>query len=225
MATVNKIKGSVSQSVNNVLLALVPAFLFKIMQIVCAILFPIDLGLGQFPALLSSGMFTALLILFFFSKFERLSSIHSGKLFSKNNVKYTLIGAGFVITGILLSSSEGSSQSILTDLQVLWAENVWGKILIFTSLVIYIPLVEELLFRGILFRTISKVCDNSWPLAALLSSFIFAFFHFDVSSFLALFSLGMLSSWVFFQTKSVYCSFAVHALNNMIVLYITLLSK
>ena len=84
------------------------------------------------------------------------------------------------------------------------------------------PLVEETLFRGMLFQGLHHFFARwlSLPLAlfigALLSGLVFALVHFEPHTFPILWFLGVVLAYVFFYTRSLYSSAVVHGIINAI---------
>lgn len=74
------------------------------------------------------------------------------------------------------------------------------------------PLVEECIFRGLLFRAILER-SNFW-LAALISGAIFAVGHFTKAFFLPLMVAGVMFAFVYARTKSLGTSMIAHAVFN-----------
>ncbi len=78
------------------------------------------------------------------------------------------------------------------------------------------PIIEEVFFRGFVFKTMLK----EWPkwLAFVISAAIFAGLHFEFHIFVPLFILGLILNWMFFKSKSLYPGIAFHIINNSIAL-------
>ena len=78
------------------------------------------------------------------------------------------------------------------------------------------PLTEETLFRGFLLATLVQ------PLGALratvLASAIFALSHVNVGVILPFFVSGLLLSWLYLKTRSIWPSFTAHAAQNVIAM-------
>lgn len=74
---------------------------------------------------------------------------------------------------------------------------------------------EEMAFRRFLFHHLYRNTKKLW-LAIVLSSFIFAILHFNYIQLIPMFFFGVLFALVFFITKSVWVSAALHALNNIL---------
>jgi membrane protease YdiL (CAAX protease family) len=92
------------------------------------------------------------------------------------------------------------------------ASSVTGFVLHAFLFVVLLPVCEELLFRGILFRALRARIGGAW--AALLSSALFALFHLNpLGAMLFAFANVLLYT----RTRSLWVCMAAHALNNLIV--------
>jgi membrane protease YdiL (CAAX protease family) len=78
--------------------------------------------------------------------------------------------------------------------------------------VVLAPLWEELIFRGLFFGLLK----SRWgTLAALVvTSLVFAGYHFSLTAFLPLFCVGMALGYVYSRTRSIYFPILVHAIFN-----------
>ena len=90
----------------------------------------------------------------------------------------------------------------------------------FFAVVIFAPLTEELIFRGMLARYFFSKQDNSKQtlIFLLVSSLLFALFHFpgDVQQFFVYFSLGFSLGLAYISRKGLVYSISLHALNNLV---------
>lgn len=85
------------------------------------------------------------------------------------------------------------------------------------------PVVEEFLFRGLLFPYLRA--RKGVTFAVLASAALFAALHFVPPLIPALFVFGIVQALVVYRLKSIYPAIALHALNNAILLiavYVTL---
>ncbi len=74
------------------------------------------------------------------------------------------------------------------------------------------PIVEEIYFRGYVFRA---YLDHKGPaLAFLFSAGLFAVVHTDLPAFLPIFAMGLLLSYFYHRTGSIVPSIVAHAFNN-----------
>lgn len=84
------------------------------------------------------------------------------------------------------------------------------------------PLVEEILFRGILYQGMrtffARWMASPWAIlcAALLSGFTFAFVHGQPHTLPILFFMGVILAYVFQYTRSLYASAVLHGVTNAI---------
>lgn len=76
------------------------------------------------------------------------------------------------------------------------------------------PLVEETLFRGVIFGSL-QAYFGKWT-AAVISATVFSALHFQAYGFLPRFVLGMVLVYLYDKYKSLYPSVALHALNNIV---------
>ncbi len=85
------------------------------------------------------------------------------------------------------------------------------------------PFAEEILFRGVLYNWLRK----HWGFipSALVSSLLFGVMHIEPSIATATFVLGLVIATFYEKSRSLWTAFAIHAVNNTVVvllLYITL---
>ena len=90
----------------------------------------------------------------------------------------------------------------------------------FFMVVVFAPLTEELIFRGILARYLFPKQDNSKQTALflLVSSVLFALIHFPgtLQQFFVYASLGLSLGLAYVSRKGLLYSISLHALNNLI---------
>ena len=90
----------------------------------------------------------------------------------------------------------------------------------FFATVIFAPLTEELIFRGMLARYLFPKQDSSKQtlIFLLVSSALFALIHFpgDVQQFFVYFSLGFSLGLAYISRKGLVYSISLHALNNLV---------
>jgi membrane protease YdiL (CAAX protease family) len=95
--------------------------------------------------------------------------------------------------------------------------------IIFLILIIgfIMPVIEELIFRGVLFQALRAKMSAFW--SVLISSVIFAAVHGDPVYFIPLLATGIVCSYAFEKTKSIYTPIGVHILNNLFAVVVTIL--
>ena len=89
-----------------------------------------------------------------------------------------------------------------------------GKALLYAFLLLEAPLLEEPLFRGVIFGGFSKIMPV-W-LAMALSGFLFAFVHVNAATFIPLWFLGVAFAWLYVRTGTLFVPMAVHFIFNAV---------
>ena len=82
------------------------------------------------------------------------------------------------------------------------------------------PLVEEPLFRGIVFRGLLKSMPVWAAMAA--SGFLFALIHVNAATFVPLWFLGVAFAWLYWKTNSILAPMTAHFLFNLLNLVLVL---
>lgn len=95
-------------------------------------------------------------------------------------------------------------------------ENDYGFLGAFMKVVIIAPIVEELIFRGVIMHGLMR--NYSRGTAIFFSGLLFALFHLNPWQFPATFILGLLLGWLMIRTRNILMAIAGHALNNLLVL-------
>ena len=83
------------------------------------------------------------------------------------------------------------------------------------------PLVEEPLFRGVMFRGFAKAMPAWAAMAA--SGFVFALIHVNAATFLPLWYLGVAFAWLYWRTGTILAPMAAHFLFNLLNLVLVLM--
>lgn len=91
--------------------------------------------------------------------------------------------------------------------------------MIFLAIVVLAPIVEEILFRGILFNLIAK--RKSTLFAMITSSLIFGFLHAETMVPTAV--IGFVLCFIYHKTGNLYLAMGAHAFNNLIAFVMPLL--
>ena len=84
----------------------------------------------------------------------------------------------------------------------------------FLTAVIAAPILEELIFRGIILEGFLR---NYSPVKSiLLVSLLFGVAHLNIWQFIGAFVIGAFISWIYWKTRSIVLSIVVHMMNNLI---------
>lgn len=89
----------------------------------------------------------------------------------------------------------------------------WGA---FFKVAIVAPVVEELIFRGLILHGFRK--NYNAVTAIFMSALLFSLFHLNPWQMPATFVLGLLLGWIIIRTRSILLAIIGHSINNLMVL-------
>jgi len=160
-----------------------------------------------------------------FNKVRKINFVYAANLKIKPNWKaivliiamsiVCLFGLNFIIN-LLNVGLNGISGTTDGDIPM----NNIGLLIAGIFVFALLPAVaEELLFRGMIFKAISKKLK---PAAAItVSALMFAMYHFSMYQLVYQFALGILFACIVYYTGSVIYSMIAHFLNNFLVILFT----
>ncbi len=100
----------------------------------------------------------------------------------------------------------------------------WSQFVAFAIFAtILAPIVEEIVFRGVIFSFFKKYTSRN--VSIICTSFLFASFHLNALQFIQLFILGLIFQILFVYHKSLYPGMIYHSINNTFAVVILLLVK
>lgn len=129
-------------------------------------------------------------------------------------------GVMMPIVGGMLTQWLAQGHEVSQDIKQLGANTSLALRLPLALLVISVgPMVEELLFRGVLLSAIARTTNNGTAIA--LSAALFACVHLPDLSFLwyalpNLFLLGLILGWLRVQSASIWPAVVAHGMNNLL---------
>lgn len=95
-------------------------------------------------------------------------------------------------------------------------EGDFGWLGAFMKVAVVAPIVEELIFRGLILQGFRK--NYNGFTAVVMSALLFALFHLNPWQFPATFVLGLLLGWIVLRTNSIILAILGHSINNFLVL-------
>jgi uncharacterized protein len=130
-----------------------------------------------------------------------------------------LVAAGIVIDLVLGIVGErlgfASHWTEWFDADLAWGPTAAVAVTLVSS-ILFAPVFEELIFRGVLYGTLRT--RLAWPLAAVGSALVFAVAHgYGAAGFASVLLSGILWAWVYERTGSLLPSMLAHAVNNAAV--------
>lgn len=135
-------------------------------------------------------------------------------------------GIYFLIAQIVVVVLTASNLIDVSEKQeILFSTNSYGLglFLAFVTIVILAPLVEEILYRGILFGNLSKKINPF--LAAIIASLIFGIFHGQVNVGIDTFFMSMVSCYLVWKTDSIWPGVFLHTSKNLIAFVLLFIVK
>lgn len=95
-------------------------------------------------------------------------------------------------------------------------ESDYGWIGSFLKVAVVAPIVEELIFRGLILHGFRK--NYNGFVSVVMSALLFALFHLNPWQFPATFILGLLLGWIMLRTNNIILAILGHSINNAMVL-------
>jgi membrane protease YdiL (CAAX protease family) len=95
--------------------------------------------------------------------------------------------------------------------------DVYSFLIIIISVVVIAPIIEEMIFRGLLLRGLEKKYE-SVVLSVIYSSILFAVIHVLPSFFIQIFLIGMILGFLSIKFNSIFPGIVLHSINNLLTL-------
>lgn len=95
-------------------------------------------------------------------------------------------------------------------------EGDYGLMGVFLKVSVVAPIVEELIFRGLIFNGFRR--NYNGFVAVIMSALLFSLFHLNPWQMPATFVLGLLLGWLMLRTNNILVAILGHSINNTLVL-------
>ena len=152
-------------------------------------------------------------VLLFIGRFKYDSLIVYSFNIDKKNLLYILaISISLNLIGNILLTVTNILPNDKFALEVnreIMSVNIYLSMLI---TVIIIPLVEEIIFRGYIYRGIYKI--SNFLIASIVSSLFFAVIHFNISQGIYAFLAGFVLSYIYYKTNNFLYCYITHFFMN-----------
>ena len=137
--------------------------------------------------------------------------------FAKGNISRQILSGILAAIGSLLIFIV-SPAIFGINLSYVGSLNIWSILLSFVYMMLTAALIEEIIFRGHLFKKLLDVSGSKW-FAILLSSILFGFFHIIIGNILQVIITAMIALyWCLCRDKIKHCTLLsliiAHALHN-----------
>ena len=175
---------------------------------------------------LLAGQIVKAIFLYFFIKRRKKSDKYQTNYIKNESLEKPLrfvfiglgtVGFGLMLTNFLMKFLEGTA--ILESAKELMqnAFNARGPvqgIVLIIVIIIGAPLVEELLFRGVLFEELSRIVSTKTTI--ILTALIFGIYHFNILQTPNTIIMGLVLAYVYYKTRSIKAPIIIHATNNLL---------
>jgi membrane protease YdiL (CAAX protease family) len=177
-------------------------------------------------SLVGSSVLTLILLWLYLRRGRRVSAIHLDR-WSQLSLKTTLLLAVGLV-GFALAFNYVYSEYVIPDIEMQdelrrLFNNIpktgINSILLFGTVAILAPIIEELLFRGLLQTSLSHRLP-AIP-SVIIAATVFAAIHFDPYAFPALFVMGGVFGYIYYRTGSLRVTILLHMINNGAALLFT----
>lgn len=155
----------------------------------------------------------AVLFIFYYRDSKRLMPVYK-KTTIIHWIFIVILGIFGCLAGNFIVSLSGLIElfpDIYEELaEVQYSGEVWKQ---FIAIGVAAPVMEEVLFRGLIFRRLRTYCK--FPLALVLSALIFAICHGNILQFIYAFLLGLLMAFLYEKFRNLMAPIVFHASANI----------
>ena len=127
------------------------------------------------------------------------------------------VGFGLILTNLIMKSLEGTQilQNALDLMENAFSGQgtIYGLVVLLV-VVIGAPLVEALLFRGVLFEELDRVVSRKTTI--ILTALIFGIYHFNILQTPNTVVMGLVLAFAYQRTRSIKAPIIIHATNNIL---------
>ncbi len=129
-----------------------------------------------------------------------------------------LIFVSLLVNGKLVELFGGAPDKHALIHELTQKQSAWVLVVFFLAATVGAAVLEELLFRGMLYNVLRRYLGTA--AGAVLAALLFAVVHFVWSQVLALFVLALILTWLYERTGRLVASMTLHAVNNLMSLLI-----
>lgn len=177
------------------------------------------LALPTIWGLTISNLILVTLLWFYLRRGDRIAAVKLDRWSRFDIGRTLLLSAAVVAIGLLFNYvyatyifPDVEMQEQLKKLIAAIPKTAFNNVLLFFAIAILAPVLEELLFRGLLQNSLMQKMPAY--AAILLSGVIFAAVHMDPIAFLPLMVLGAAFGYLYHATGSLRVCIAIHVINN-----------
>jgi membrane protease YdiL (CAAX protease family) len=151
-------------------------------------------------------------------KLDRWSQISPGKTIG---LAVLVIGAGLIFNYAYATYivPDVEIQAMLNQLLKAIPDTMPNNVLLFVAIAVIAPVLEEVLFRGLLQNSLANRMPT-WAAIAIASA-VFGVAHLDFNAFPPLMAMGIAFGYLYHKTGSLLVNIAMHMVNNAAAMLLT----
>lgn len=170
-------------------------------------------------SMFASGAITSTLLALYLSRKQRYHALGLDRWSEIDMVRTVALGIGLVLLGYAVNYVYAvhivNNPSLQREMQEMFnaiPKTAVNQVMMFTAIAVLAPAIEELVFRGMLQKSISNRLGPF--LGITLASLIFALSHGQPTAFVPLAVLGGIFGYLYHRTGSMRLAIALHIINN-----------
>lgn len=165
-----------------------------------------------------SSIFTILVLVPYYIKYKKKYDIKDSEV--KPNVMLYLVPISFgacLSMNVLLNMFDFVKNDTAA-FEVSQAIQNSNPIIAFIVASIIAPFVEELIYRGFIYKTLEK--NFGFLIASIISSLMFGIIHFNITQGIYAFVVGILLSYIYYKYNNLTYTYFMHLLMNFFSMFI-----
>jgi len=171
--------------------------------------------LSALVTLLGNGMLVAVLLHAKALSYRAL--FHPSRASLRATIVLLIPPVALLVPALVLLASELSELLVRIFPLSAWEEQAFANMsaanmAAITAVCVLAPILEEMLFRGVILRAFLVQYSRGTAIAA--SALIFGVAHLNIYQFVIAFLLGLIAGWLYERSRSLVPSIALHALYN-----------
>ena len=163
------------------------------------------------------------------SVFKLIKNLFAVRLGSIADYFFAIFGTAVIVLGpeLLYKSDTAPEDEFVPDslrqiYEVITGPQDFSFFIVLATVCILGPIIEELIFRGVLWRFIERIINEHY--AFFITSILFAAAHTGPEHIVAVFPIGLWIGWLRLRSNSIFPSIVAHILNNSIISYLLIMA-
>lgn len=176
-------------------------------------------------SMFASGLITAGLLALYLSRKQRYLALGFDRWSNMRTVPTIALAVGLYVVSYVINYVYAmyiaKNPHLQREMQAMLdaiPHTPLNQIMVFISIAILAPAIEELIFRGLLQKSITNRFNAAWGIP--IASLIFALSHGQPAAFLPLAVLGCIFGYLYHKTGSMRLAITLHVINNSLAFFL-----